>query len=264
MRWLALYLRSRQVPAALAAAAGGLAVMWTLFAVFGETRDVDMPMVVLTVLLLVAALTATLGGPDDALESTAALRWLPRRLVHLLAAFLIVVALVLVTHATGGRFGPTGLVVRDVAGLLGLTALCAATIGTARAWFLPLAWTLAAVLFPRSEPAIGRILGSAAPDVVGVALLEVAGPEEEQSLPAPPGVEVRWLHRGDVAAGVHSLLADAVAGLEPPGTDDLFAWVAGESAAVRTIRADLRGRWGLSRAQHHAIGYWRLGRAMGG
>jgi NADPH-dependent ferric siderophore reductase len=26
--------------------------------------------------------------------------------------------------------------------------------------------------------------------------------------------------------------------------DDVFAWVAAESAAVRTIRADLRGRWG--------------------
>jgi NADPH-dependent ferric siderophore reductase len=38
--------------------------------------------------------------------------------------------------------------------------------------------------------------------------------------------------------------------------------VAAESAAVRAIRADLRGRWGLGRAQHHAIGYWRRGRAM--
>ena len=30
------------------------------------------------------------------------------------------------------------------------------------------------------------------------------------------------------------------------------------------LRADLRGRWGLGRAQHHAIGYWRRGRTMGG
>jgi NADPH-dependent ferric siderophore reductase len=113
-------------------------------------------------------------------------------------------------------------------------------------------------------PAITRILGEAAPHVVGVALLEVAGPDEEQPVSAPAGVEVRWLHRGEIAPGEHSLLADAVAALEPPGTDDVFAWVAGESAAVRAIRADLRGRWGLGRAQHHAIGYWRLGRAMGG
>ena len=38
--------------------------------------------------------------------------------------------------------------------------------------------------------------------------------------------------------------------------------MAAESGAVRAIRADLRGRWGLGRAQHHAIGYWRRGRAM--
>ena len=73
---------------------------------------------------------------------------------------------------------------------------------------------------------------------------------------------MRWLHRGDVAPGESTLLADAVAALDRPAGDDVFAWVGAESAAVRTIRADLRGRWGLGRAQHHAIGYWRRGRAM--
>ncbi|SHG75772.1 siderophore-interacting protein [Geodermatophilus nigrescens] len=111
-------------------------------------------------------------------------------------------------------------------------------------------------------PAISRILAAAAPDTTGTALLEVAGPEEEQSLAAPAGVEVRWLHRGGTPPGEGTLLADAVAALDRPAGDDLFAWVAAESAAVRVVRADLRGRWGLSRAQHHAIGYWRRGRAM--
>jgi NADPH-dependent ferric siderophore reductase len=73
---------------------------------------------------------------------------------------------------------------------------------------------------------------------------------------------LRWLHRGAIAPGEGTLLADAVAALDRPAGDDVFAWVGAESAAVRTIRADLRGRWGLSRAQHHAIGYWRRGRAM--
>src|SRR5215218_663014 len=44
-------------------------------------------------------------------------------------------------------------------------------------------------------PAISRILAAAAPGTQGVALLEVAGPEEEQPLSAPAGVDVRWLHR---------------------------------------------------------------------
>ncbi|RBY92996.1 siderophore-interacting protein [Blastococcus sp. TF02A-30] len=113
-------------------------------------------------------------------------------------------------------------------------------------------------------PAISRILAAAPEGTRGVALLEVAGPEEEQDLVAPAGVELRWLHRGTLPPGGSTLLADAVAGLDRPAGEDLFAWVAAESGAVRTVRADLRGRWGLGRAQHHAIGYWRLGRAMGG
>jgi NADPH-dependent ferric siderophore reductase len=111
-------------------------------------------------------------------------------------------------------------------------------------------------------PAISRILTAAPDDTDGIALIEVAGPEEEQPLPAPAGVTVRWLHRGGTAPGEGTLLADAVAALDPFPGDDVFAWVAAESGAVRTIRADLRGRWGLGRAQHHAIGYWRRGRSM--
>jgi NADPH-dependent ferric siderophore reductase len=111
-------------------------------------------------------------------------------------------------------------------------------------------------------PAIHRILAAAAPTTRGVVLLEVAGPAEEQPLPAPPGITVRWLHRGATAPGESTQLTDAVAALDRFDSDDVFAWVAAESGAVRTIRADLRGRWGLGRSQHHAIGYWRRGRAM--
>jgi NADPH-dependent ferric siderophore reductase len=113
-------------------------------------------------------------------------------------------------------------------------------------------------------PAISRILAAAGPDTRGIALLEVAGPEEEQPLTAPAGVDVHWLHRAGAEPGVGTLLVDAVAALQPPDGDDVFAWVAAESAAVRAVRADLRDRWGLRRSQHHAIGYWRRGRAMSG
>ena len=111
-------------------------------------------------------------------------------------------------------------------------------------------------------PAISRILAAAPSTTRGTALLEVADAAEEQPLSAPPGITVRWLHRGATAPGESSLLAQAVAAMDRPEGDDVFAWVAAESGAVRTIRADLRGRWGLGRAQHHAIGYWRQGRAM--
>jgi NADPH-dependent ferric siderophore reductase len=125
----------------------------------------------------------------------------------------------------------------------------------------PAAWLLL-VGDETALPAISRLLASAAPGAAGVAYLEVAGPEEEQPLASPPGVDVHWLHRNGTPPGESTLLVDAVAALDRPAGDDVFAWVGAESAAVRAIRADLRGRWGLSRAQHHAIGYWRRGRAM--
>ncbi|MGI5211778.1 hypothetical protein [Plantactinospora sp. CA-290183] len=158
MRWLTLYLRSRRVPMALVTAAACVAVAWSGWLVASNSRAVGVTMVALTVLLLVAALTATLGGPDDALEQTASLRWPSRRVIHLLGAFLVVVVLLGLTLPTGARFGPAWLVVRDAAGLLGLTALGAATIGTARAWFLPLGWTLPAALFTHSETLAGQIV----------------------------------------------------------------------------------------------------------
>lgn len=175
MRWLTLYLRSRQVPVALAMTVGTAALMWSLWSVSSDHRQAGVQMVVLTVLLMVAALTATLGGPDDALEQTAAFPWLPRRVVHLLVAFLIVTGLLLVTLLTGARFEPVWLVVRDAAGLLGLTALGAATIGTARSWFLPLGWTLIAIMFPQSGPALGRVLTWQAQEPASTAAAVTAG-----------------------------------------------------------------------------------------
>ncbi|MEU2347146.1 siderophore-interacting protein [Modestobacter sp. NPDC049651] len=138
--------------------------------------------------------------------------------------------------------------------LLGVAS--AAPLGDAPAGWLLVAGDETAV------PAVSRVLAAARPDARGVALLEVAGPEEEQPLAAPPGIEVRWLHRGGVEPGVSTVLVDAVAALDPPGGDDVFAWVAAESGVVRAVRADLRDRWGLRRAQHHVVGYWRRGRAM--
>jgi NADPH-dependent ferric siderophore reductase len=74
-------------------------------------------------------------------------------------------------------------------------------------------------------------------------------------------MDVRWVHRS-VATPRADVLADAIAALPRPEGEDLFVWVGAESATVRAVRADLRGRWGLRRSQHHAIGYWRRGRAM--
>jgi hypothetical protein len=159
VRWLTLYLRSRRAPTALAATGGCAALMWSAWTAFSTSRDVDPQLVVLTILLMVAALTATLSGPDDALDRTSARSWPPLRAAHLLTALAVVIGPLLATLLTGARFGPAALVVRDAAGLLGLTALSAATIGAPRAWFMPLGWTLAAVVASMATPATDRMWG---------------------------------------------------------------------------------------------------------
>ncbi|WP_433796711.1 hypothetical protein [Actinoplanes sp. CA-252034] len=159
MRYPVLYLRSRRVPTALIAAAGGTLLMWSTVAAFSESPDADVTMVVLLVLLPAASSAHTLGGPDDALERTGSRRWPPLRAAHLLTAFAVIVGLVSATLLTGARFGPAAMVVRDAAGLLGLAALGAAVLGAARSWFLPLAWTLPALVFPfAGDSVVGRVL----------------------------------------------------------------------------------------------------------
>ncbi|WKU05767.1 hypothetical protein [Micromonospora sp. HUAS LYJ1] len=144
-----LYLRSRRVPLALAGAVGGTAVIWALYLAFAKDRDATPLVVVLTVLLMVSALAPTLAGPDANLDRTASLRWPRRRAAHVLAGGVIVLAVLLATLHTGARFGPAGLVVRDAAGLLGLTALCTSVVGAARSWFLPVGWTTIAAVYPQ-------------------------------------------------------------------------------------------------------------------
>ncbi|MEV6597244.1 hypothetical protein AB0M36_10320 [Actinoplanes sp. NPDC051346] len=145
MRWLSLYLRSRGVPPIAGAGLGLVALAWTPWTMFSKTRDVDFPYVLLIVVLLVSAVSVTLAGPDDALDRTAAKPWRPRRLAHLLVTYALITAVLLATLATPARFGPAAEVSRDVAGLLGLTALGAALLGAHRSWFLPLLWTLPAL-----------------------------------------------------------------------------------------------------------------------
>jgi hypothetical protein len=143
---------------AIGTAAAITVLMWVLWEMNSDSPEAGLQMVVLSILLLVAALTMTLSGPDDELDKTGAVSWPARRALHLLTALVLIGGLLLITQFTGARFGPMSLVLRDTAGLLGLTALSSAVIGTAKAWFVPLGWTLAAVLFIQGDHLLGRVL----------------------------------------------------------------------------------------------------------
>lgn len=111
-------------------------------------------------------------------------------------------------------------------------------------------------------PAIGGLLERFGPEQRGLVLIEVAGPREEQDLPVPAGVELRWLHRNGAAPGTTTLLQDALAGVDFPSpelaAEQVRVWVSAESAVVRFARAHLKAR-GFARRHQLIIGYWHLG-----
>jgi hypothetical protein len=145
--WLPLFLRSRRLPAALATSLAAVVVTWVAWSAATDRREVSQSLTVLTVTFALAPLIPTLSGDDDALESTAALRWRPRRAAHLIACFAVVAAALAVTRATGAWFGPTWEVLRDSAGLTGLIGLSAALFGTRAAWVPPIGWAAVQVVF---------------------------------------------------------------------------------------------------------------------
>ncbi len=106
-------------------------------------------------------------------------------------------------------------------------------------------------------PGIARILEGLADTARGVALVEVAGAEEQLELCRPPGVELRWLHRGRAAPGTTTLLADAVRDVGLPAGAGVFAWGGYEHATFRAVRAYLRDECGLARDALVSFPHWR-------
>ena len=147
-------------------------------------------------------------------------------------------------------------------------------------------------------PAIAGILRDLPGDAVGTALCEVPMSADVQELAAPAGVEVVWLPRDGAVLGslLHAAAAERLGAApvevsvsddevdpdlwetpgysssgedlgedvlgEPPHTDDLYVWIAGESKVVTGLRRVLVNDLGLDRRQVAFMGYWRLGVSM--
>ncbi|MEU9981390.1 siderophore-interacting protein [Streptomyces sp. NPDC050856] len=107
-------------------------------------------------------------------------------------------------------------------------------------------------------PAIAATLERLPEDAVARALVEVGGAEEEQTIAAPAGVEVRWLHRAGRPVG-EALLA-AVRELDFPA-GEVQAFVHGEAGFVKELRRHLRLERQVPRERLSISGYWRLGQS---
>jgi NADPH-dependent ferric siderophore reductase len=134
-------------------------------------------------------------------------------------------------------------------------------------------------------PAVCAILSRLPDDARGEVLLEVPHAEDALPVPAPDGVRVTWLARGQGAHGdalVPAVRAAAArlhsgpSGPAPadPAEDELlweipaagapapsYAWLAGEAGVIRTLRRHLVGDLGWDRRSVAFMGYWRMGRA---
>ncbi|MES4905570.1 MULTISPECIES: siderophore-interacting protein [unclassified Streptomyces] len=106
-------------------------------------------------------------------------------------------------------------------------------------------------------PAIGTLIEALPEGARAVAYIEVADAAEEQRFTTAGEVEVHWLHRGGRPAGPGGPLLDAVrSAVFPPGS--VFAWLAGEAGAVRSLRRHLVDERGIDRRSVDFTGYWRL------
>lgn len=136
-------------------------------------------------------------------------------------------------------------------------------------------------------PAIAAILASLPDDAAGHAVLEVPEAADFLDLQAPAGVSVNWVARGGrphgaaMSAQVHSLIVpgacevgqepedvdiDAAILWETPGATSghgLYAWIAGEAAAIRELRRYLVREVGMDRNSVAFMGYWRHGQTLG-
>ncbi|MEU6966963.1 hypothetical protein AB0A71_04300 [Kitasatospora aureofaciens] len=190
MRWLTLYARSRQVPASAAAVVLIALATWALN--HNGAGPMDLGIAVLILTANVTAASVGLGGPDVALERTAAIRWAPRRAAHALLAGAVAGAALLAAQAAGAELAPATLVVRDSAGLIGLAALGAVLCGAQAAWALPTGWLMVTLLVPALPGTAGQVIdwmisppGTAAATATALALLvtgtglyAVAGPRQ--------------------------------------------------------------------------------------
>ena len=146
-------------------------------------------------------------------------------------------------------------------------------------------------------PAACRILADLGPEAQGAAFLEVPVALDIQPVHAPRGVDVVWLPREAAPRGARQVVAvRRHLGLAPSphlvdeGAVDpdlwetpaysssgeplpdrqvpesalpgLYAWIAGESKVVTTLRRALVTELGLDRTQVAFMGYWREGVAM--
>lgn len=108
-------------------------------------------------------------------------------------------------------------------------------------------------------PAIASALEAMPAHARGYAFIEVASRADVLELAAPAGIELRWLFRGDAAAGTATILVDAVRAA-PWLAGRVQVFVHGERSAMKGLRPYFTDERGIERSQLSLSPYWAYGR----
>lgn len=153
MRPVALYARSRGVPAALAALPVAVFLAW--FAMHSPWTPLSASLTSLTAVLVI---TVGLSGQDPELDRSTAVPWPVWRFWHLvLAGVLPAISVLLVQELGSASFG-FEFVVRDTAGMIGLAGLAATVIGARFAAAAPVMWWAVSAIMPPAQSVRGRMI----------------------------------------------------------------------------------------------------------
>ncbi|MEU9861021.1 hypothetical protein AB0D99_09100 [Streptomyces sp. NPDC047971] len=153
---LALYVRSRTLPAAVAAVLGtAAAAAWSaswLQSQPGFDHTARVPVVVLGPLLAASAIGTSLYAASDELDRTATRPWPLRRTAHVLALTVLAVAvLALAVPGHPDAFGGPAMV-RNTLGTVGVTVAAAALIGARPSWLPATVYTGSVYMAAPSRP----------------------------------------------------------------------------------------------------------------
>lgn len=105
-------------------------------------------------------------------------------------------------------------------------------------------------------PAMGAIVEATEHETRITAVVEVVDGLDERPLTRARDVDPIWVHRGHDPSSTGALVLNLLASLTVP--DDAYWWVAGERAAVLSMRDLLETECGVSRGRMTLNAHWRL------
>lgn len=102
-------------------------------------------------------------------------------------------------------------------------------------------------------PAIARRLEELPAASRAIVVAEVPGADAQPALASTAALELHWVHRDS-----GQTLEQAVRALTLPAGEG-YVWAAGETVAIRAVRAHLVGERGIDKSRIRAASYWKQG-----